>query len=414
MNCSIISVGTELLFGQIMNKNTVYLSQQLNEIGINVYHHFTVGDNSDRLKQILSHALSISDLIITTGGLGPTQDDLTKETVAELLNKKLELNDSAYQKICSYFKRADKLMTKNNEKQAFLPQDSIALPNDRGTAPGFILENKEKTIICLPGPPKEMEHMFCHYVKDYLKMKSPYRIYSRVLRFFGISESSLESHLIDLISNQSNPTIATYAKDGEVTVRLTAKTKDQDEANKIINSMIEKIRKRLNQYIYSYDNEELVEVVAKKLFEKNLKISCAESCTGGLIAYQLTTVPGISKCLDRGIVTYSNAAKIEELDVDPEVLEKQGPVSEETAKEMVLGLKAKTKSDICIAVTGIAGPQGGTKEKPVGLVYIAITYGENILCNQYNISGDRERVRNYTSLLAFNTVRKILEEADEY
>ncbi|MCT4618677.1 MAG: competence/damage-inducible protein A [Marinisporobacter sp.] len=409
MNCSIISVGTEILFGQIINTNTVYLSQELNQLGMNVYHHFTVGDNKDRLKETLEYALSKSDLIITTGGLGPTQDDLTKETIAQVAGKKLEMHKLSYEKICSYFKNLNRKMNENNIKQAYLPNDSIVLENRCGTAPGFIIEFDEKIVISLPGPPKEMKSMF-ESVKDYLKTKSKYTIYSKVLRFFGIGESSLETAIIDLINHQTNPTLATYAKTGEVSLRITAKAENEEKANQMISPVIKEIKSRLEEYIYSYEDEELVQVVAKKLLEKKISISFAESCTGGLIAAKLTDVSGISESLDRSIVTYSNRAKIEELGVNAETLKKYGAVSEEIAREMALGLKTVTGSDICLSITGIAGPGGGTEEKPVGLVYIGIAYGENIVCKEYKLFGDRNRIRNYTSMLAFNMIRKALEK----
>ncbi|MCT4606785.1 MAG: competence/damage-inducible protein A [Marinisporobacter sp.] len=409
MNCSIISVGTEILFGQIINTNTVYLSQELNQLGMNVYHHFTVGDNKDRLKETLDYALSKSDLIITTGGLGPTQDDLTKETIAQVAGKKLEMHESSYEKIYTYFKKLNRKMNENNIKQAYLPTDSIVLENRCGTAPGFIIEFDEKIVISLPGPPKEMKSMF-EFAKDYLKAKSKCTIYSKVLRFFGIGESSLETAIIDLINHQTNPTLATYAKIGEVSLRITAKAENEQKANQMISPVIKEIKNRLEEYIYSYEDEELVQVVAKKLLEKKISVSFAESCTGGLIAAKLTDISGISESLDRSIVTYSNQAKIEELGVNPETLKKYGAVSEETAREMALGLKRVTGSEVCLSVTGIAGPGGGTEEKPVGLVYIGLAYGENIVCNKYNIFGDRNRIRNYTSMLALNMIRKVLEK----
>ncbi|QZY56810.1 competence/damage-inducible protein A [Crassaminicella profunda] len=409
MNCSIISVGTEILFGQIVNTNTVYLSQELNGLGINVYHHFTAGDNENRLKDILDYALSKSDLIITTGGLGPTQDDLTKETIARVAGKKLEMHEPSFEKLCTYFKNLNRKMNENNIKQAYLPKDSIVLDNDCGTAPGFIIEFDGKIVISLPGPPKEMKSMF-ESVKDYLKTKSKDTIYSKVLRFFGIGESALETAIMDLINHQSNPTIATYAKEGEVSARITAKAENEAKAQEMIIPVINQIKNRLEEYIYSYNDEELVQVVAKKLLDEKVSVSFAESCTGGLIAAKLTSIPGISESLNRSIVTYSNEAKIEELGVKETTLKEHGAVSEETAREMVLGLKAATGSEICVSVTGIAGPGGGTKEKPVGLVYIGLAYKENIVCNQYNIFGDRNRIRNYTSMLALNMIRKVLEK----
>ncbi|TCO79883.1 competence/damage-inducible protein A [Marinisporobacter balticus] len=409
MNCSIISVGTEILFGQIVNTNTVYLSKELNGLGINVYHHFTVGDNTKRLEETLLYAMSKSDLIITTGGLGPTQDDLTKETIAQVLGKKLEIHKPSQSRLYNFFECCNKTMHENNLKQVYLPKDSIVLTNDCGTAPGFILDVDGKIFISMPGPPNEMKCMFNGYVKDFLKGKSQHIIHSKVLRFFGIGESALETALIDLIDNQTNPTIATYAKIGEVSVRITAKAENIEKAEKMTNDVIAEIKNRLGQYIYNYADEELVEVVSKKLLEKEVSISFAESCTAGLIASKLAATPGISKCLDRSIITYSNDAKIEELGVKEATLQKYGAVSEETAREMVLGLRNKTKSDLCLSVTGIAGPGGGSKEKPVGLVYIGMVYDKKVICNKYNVFGDRSRVRNYTSMLALNMIRKVLE-----
>jgi nicotinamide-nucleotide amidase len=300
-------------------------------------------------------------------------------------------------------------MNENNIKQAYLPKDSIVLDNDCGTAPGFIIEFDGKIVISLPGPPKEMKNMF-ESVKDYLKTKSKDTIYSKVLRFFGIGESALETAIMDLIDHQSNPTIATYAKEGEVSARITAKAENEAKAQEMIIPVINQIKNRVEEYIYSYNDEELVQVVAKKLLDQKVSVSFAESCTGGLIAAKLTSIPGISESLNRSIVTYSNEAKMEELGVKETTLKEHGAVSEETAREMVLGLKAVTGSEICVSVTGIAGPGGGTKEKPVGLVYIGLAYKENIVCNKYNIFGDRNRIRNYTNMLALNMIRKVLEK----
>ena len=409
MNCSIISVGTELLIGQITNTNSVYLSQQLNEIGISVLYHFTVGDNKSRFETILKDAMDKSDIIITTGGLGPTQDDLTKETIALSIDAPLLRHEPSYEKLCLTFKKLNRPMTENNIKQAYIPKDAIVLDNSCGTAPGFISDKKGKIIIALPGPPKEMITMFQGHVKKYLKEKEESIIHSKILRVFGMGESELETVLSDLITGQTNPTLATYAKEGEVSIRVTSKSESIEEATKKINCTISKIKDRIGEKIYSYDNEELKEVVAKKLVENEISISLAESCTGGLLASILTDIPGISQCFNRSLVTYSNSSKIEELGVTPDTLEKYGAVSESTATEMVVGLKNKTKSDLCIAITGIAGPDGGTEDKPVGLVYIAMYYKEKVICNRYHIWGDRNRVRNYSCLLALNLIRTIFD-----
>ncbi|AOT68219.1 competence/damage-inducible protein A [Geosporobacter ferrireducens] len=409
MNCALISIGTELLFGQIINTNTVYLSQQLNTLGINVYYHFTVGDNHQRLKEVLNYALQNADMVITTGGLGPTQDDLTRETIAKAMGKRLVLHAPSMKRLESFFRDLNRPMCENNKKQAYLPEGSIVLQNNNGTAPGFIIDHEGKVIISLPGPPKEMMGMFTEGVMEYLQEKSKATIYSRVLRFFGIGESALETELLDMISNQENPTLAPYAKEGEVSLRITAKAENDVKAMALIKPVIEEIRSRVGEYLYSEQDEELAEVVAKQLMEKQITISLAESCTGGLLAGRLTAVPGISKCFYSGYITYSNEAKAGMLGVKNATLEKYGAVSEETAKEMVMGLRKKQNSDLCVSITGIAGPDGGTDEKPVGLVYIGIMYKEQLTVHRLNTFGDRARIRNYTVLSALNAIRNAIK-----
>ena len=409
MNCSLISVGTELLFGQITNTNTVYLSQKLNLLGINVLYHNTVGDNPVRLKETLKYALDKSDLIITTGGLGPTQDDLTKEIVAEILEEPLTLHESYYERLETFFNRIHKKMTDNNVKQAYLPKGSFVFQNDVGTAPGFALSKNGKIVICMPGPPKEMKHMYEHYADQYLREKSSHIIHSRMLRFFGIGESSLETELLDLISDQTDPTLATYAKEGEVSLRITSKRSNLREAEDAVEKMIEKVDKKLGKYIYSYNDEELIEVVANKLMKHQISISLAESCTGGLLAAKLTEIPGISAVFDRGFVTYSYGAKIQELGVKKETLDHYGAVSQEIALEMVQGLKDVTGSSLCLAVTGIAGPGGATEEKPVGLVYVAMNFNNETFCQEFKLGRvDRNWNRQYTVLLMLDMINKAI------
>ncbi|RKD27725.1 nicotinamide-nucleotide amidase [Caminicella sporogenes DSM 14501] len=410
MNCSILSVGTELLMGQTINSNTFFLSRKLNELGYNVLYHFSVGDNPDRLENIFKTALDISDIVITTGGLGPTQDDLTKEIISRFIGKELKLNEDSLKKIKYYFEKINREMTDNNIKQAFIPEGAIVLPNDIGTAPGFILNENEKIIICLPGPPREMNLMFQNYVKPYLAEKSKYIIKSDIIKFFGIGESKLEWILQDLISNQTNPTLATYANEGELSLRITARGKSLEEAEKLINPIKQEIKKRLDKFIYSYNNQSLEEVVGDMLIRKNVSISLAESCTGGLLVSKLTSIPGISSVLDRAIVTYSNRAKIDELGVKRETLEKYGAVSKETAMEMAEGLKDITGSKICLSITGIAGPTGATSKKPVGLVYIGVSTDEKTFYYKYNFNGSRNKIRNYSAMTALNIIRKIIEK----
>ena len=275
MKSAILSVGTELLFGQITNTNSVFLSQQLNDLGIDVMYHYTVGDNPERLAEMIRQAFTDCDLIITTGGLGPTQDDLTKEVAAEVLHDELVLHDDILAIIEGYFKKLNRVMTENNKKQALLPSRAVVFDNDAGTAPGFALEENNKTIICMPGPPREMTRMFDRRVRPYLESKSDSIIYYKMIRTFGIGESMLETELFQWIDGQTDPTLATYAKEGEACLRITSKRKTMEEAKATVDDMIEKVNTKIGQYIYSYDDDELYQVVGKKLIEKHITISSA-------------------------------------------------------------------------------------------------------------------------------------------
>lgn len=410
MKSAIISVGTELLFGQITNTNSVYLSQQINALGIDVLYHFTVGDNPDRLEETILTALDKCDLVITTGGLGPTQDDLTKEVISKTMKNKLVLHQPSLEHIEGFFNKINRVMTENNIKQAFLPENAVIFDNEVGTAPGFALEDHGKIVICLPGPPREMMHMFLRKALPFLEEKSHHVIYYKMLRFFGLGESALEDKLKDMITEQTDPTIAPYAKEGEVALRVTSKRKNHQEAQLAVETQIEAIKARLGDYIYSYDNEELVEVVAKKLLDKDISISCAESCTGGLFAANLTGIPGISRVFDRSLVTYSNKAKVEELGVSELTLEKFGAVSFETAREMMDGLKRITGSRLCVSVTGISGPDGGSNDKPVGLVYLCASLDDQAICKEFSMRAmSRAWNRNYTVLLMLDIINKLID-----
>jgi len=409
MKSVILSVGTELLFGQITNTNSVYLSQQLNALGIDVMYHYTVGDNPKRVEDTLKGALENCDLVVTTGGLGPTQDDLTKEIVAQVMKDRLVLHKPSLEHIENFFNKLKRVMTDNNVKQAYLPEKAIVFDNEVGTAPGFALESDGKIVICMPGPPREMVHMFSKKVLPYLEQKSSSVIYYQMLRIFGLGESAVEDALEDLITGQTDPTIATYAKEGEVAIRVTSKKANKEEAAAAVADMIEKIRERIGEHIYSFDDEELVHVVARKLIERNISFSCAESCTGGLLSASLTEIPGISSVFDRGIVTYSNQAKVAELGVKQETIDKFGAVSFETALEMVEGLQAATGSRLCISVTGVAGPTGGTEEKPVGHVNMCAIFDGEKVCNEYKVRAvSRSWNRNYTVLLMLNMINKLI------
>jgi nicotinamide-nucleotide amidase len=373
MKTAILTVGTEILFGQIVNTNAAFLSQELNNLGFDVMYHYSVGDNPKRLEELVHIAFRDCDMVITTGGLGPTQDDLTKEVIAKAMGDKIVVNEQALEILKDNYERANRPMTPNNLKQANMPENAEILYNDQGTAPGFWLEKNGKIVVSMPGPPREMKNMFIKEVVPKLKKLQDSIIYYKILRIFGIGESKIETMLLPLIDGQTDPTIATYAKEGECSVRIASKSATKEQAEKAVEKMISEVKNIIGENIYSTDNEDLVEVVGKLLLERNISISCAESCTGGLFAGTLTSISGISKVFERGIVTYSNNAKIFELGVSPKTLETYGAVSSETAIEMVEGLKAKTGSDLCISITGITGPEA-TEGKPVGLIYIGICY----------------------------------------
>ena len=408
MNAEIIAVGTELLLGEILNTNAQFLSQNLSSLGIDVYFQTVVGDNEKRLKETFETALKRADVIILTGGLGPTKDDLTKETVAQAIGLSLTLHTESLEKIKSFFASIHREMSINNEKQAHLPKGCMVLENHHGTAPGCLIEHQQKVVVMLPGPPQEMKPMFAKYVYPYLRSKGTDIIYSRVLRIFGVGESTLEEKLNDLIENQYNPTIAPYAKQGEVALRITAKCESEETAKMMIEPLEKAIRQRLGTAVYGEGEVPLAQVVGMLLKEKGITVAVAESCTGGLLSEQITRVAGISKSFVTGVVTYSNASKIKLLNVSADTLYKYGAVSEHTALEMAEGVKKLGGTDIGISITGIAGPDGGTQEKPVGLVYIGMVTNDNRTYKQLNLAGDRLKIRSMTTMHALDMIRQHL------
>jgi nicotinamide-nucleotide amidase len=391
MKAEIITVGTEIMVGSILNTNSRYLSKKLTEIGIETLYHTSVDDNEDRLKEVINIALNRADIIITSGGLGPTQDDLTKEVVANALGLKLIKDVEIETALVNRFERLNRPMTDNNRKQANKPEGSEFIKNDNGTAPGIFVNNNNKKIIMLPGPPKELMHMFETYVIDIIK--EDFSILIKSINTIGIGESNLEVELKDLDIYEENFDIATFAKDGTVEIKIIGRGMDYKEVEKKLNEKISKIKEKVGKYIYGYDNISIAEVLINILKEKNYTISVCESCTGGKISSQITSIPGASMVFDRGIVTYSNSAKIDELGVNPETIDKFGAVSKETAYEMAKGLLEKTKSDIVVSTTGIAGPDGGSKEKPVGLVYMCIMNKNNYKVLDYIFTGDRASIQ---------------------
>jgi len=408
MNAEIIAVGTELLMGQIANTNAQYLSARLADLGINVYFHSVVGDNPGRLKACLKQALGRLDIVITTGGLGPTKDDLTKETIAEALGLPLVLHQESLEYIKEFFEKLNRRMCENNVKQAYLPAGCKVIPNRNGTAPGCIVEQGGKTVVMLPGPPRELIPMFEDTVFPHFAGRTGQVIGSKMLKIFGIGESEMETRIMDMVERQSNPTIAPYADMGEISLRVTARGHDRDEVESLIAPVVDDIKERLHPHVYSDAGQSMEEVVIGLLAEKGLTLSTAESCTGGMLASRIVGVPGASRVFDRGFVTYSNEAKIRELGVRQETLDTFGAVSRETAEEMAKGLAEKTGTSAGLAITGIAGPDGGTAEKPVGLVYVAAFLNGRIETQKLNLRGDRQRVRTVSCLHALDLLRKML------
>ncbi|GFN36468.1 competence/damage-inducible protein A [Tepidimicrobium xylanilyticum] len=405
MKAEIISVGTEIILGNILNTNTNYLSKKLWEIGIDVLYHTSIKDDPKLLKEVLNIGLERSDLLIFTGGLGPTSDDMTKEIVCKTLGIEMELNKRAEEDIKEYFNRLNKPMTYTNIKQAYLPKGAKHLINEIGTAPGVYIEYGSRRIVLLPGPPKEMALMFNKYVVPLIKQD--YIIKVKTINTIGIGESTLETVLADLIGNQ-NPTVATYAKEGLVDIKIVAKGHNTERVNFLLDEMVGKISSRISEFIYSYEDEKIEEVIVNKLRRKKIKIAICESCTGGLITSKLTRVPGASEVLERGIVTYSNISKIEEVGVKRSTLERYGAVSKEVALEMARGLYDKTNVDIAVSTTGIAGPTGGSELKPVGLVFMSIVTKDNSYVIKSIFNGDRESIQNRASIKVFDELRKIL------
>jgi nicotinamide-nucleotide amidase len=371
MNAEIISVGTELLLGHTINTDTAYVARELSAIGVNLLFSCTVGDNPERLKTALQSALSRSDLVITTGGLGPTGDDLTKETIAETAGKKLVLHQESMGRILNYFK--GRVLGETQQKQAMLPQGCTVFPNDWGTAPGCGFETDEgKVLIMLPGPPSELIPMLKNYAVPYLTKDEKAVISSKIVRVFGLGEGFVAEKITDL-TDCANPTSATYAKDGEMFVRVTARAQNELTADAMCAPVVDKLKSRLGNFIYGIDVESLEEVVVTELAKRKLHLACAESCTGGLLSSRITDIPGASEVFHMGAVTYANEIKTLLLDVPEETLKQYGAVSEQTARAMAEGVRKKSGSELGIGITGIAGPGGGTEEKPVGLVYLALS-----------------------------------------
>lgn len=407
----IISVGTELLLGNVVNSDAQMLSQKLSELGLNVYYHTVVGDNPDRLKQAVEIAKDRADIIITTGGLGPTCDDLTKQTLAETFGKKLVLHQDIADELRQWFARRGQVMTENNLQQAQLPEDCTIFPNDCGTAPGCAFEAEGKHVLMLPGPPSECRAMFDKQAMPYLSALSEGVIVSRTLKIFGMGESKMESLLRERMNEMTNPTLAPYAKEGECELRITAKAEDETEARRLIAPVEEEVRELLGDVVYGVDVPNLETAILERLKENGMTLGTAESCTGGLIAKRMTDVPGSSVVFKGGVVSYCNEVKVNVLGVPEALLEEYGAVSEPVAKAMAEGARRALSCDLAVATTGVAGPGADEQGNPAGLVYIALATEGYVRVRTMTLSGaTRERVRTTAAHHAFDLVRKYLDD----
>lgn len=409
MVVELISVGTEILLGNIVNTNAAYLSEKCAQLGLSLFYETSVGDNEQRLTEVLQKALKRSDIVILSGGLGPTQDDLTKEISAKVCGKKLVMDEHSRELIQSYFANSRVAnITENNWKQAMVPEGCIVVDNHNGTAPGIIIETNGKSVILLPGPPNELKPMFERDIFPYLNRLQPEVLYSVMVKMCGPGESAVETQIRDLIDTQTNPTIATYAKTGEVHLRVTAKASDEEAAKTLVKPMVEELQKRFAGDIYTMEEHvSLEEAVLELLKERGETLTTAESLTGGMLSARVTNVSGASEVFKQGFVTYCNEAKQMLLQVREETLCKYGAVSEQTAREMAENGARLTGADACVALTGIAGPNA-SEGKPVGLVYIACHYRGTTAVREFHFNGERAKIRESAVVKALTLLRSCI------
>lgn len=409
----ILCVGTELLLGDIVNTNAAFLSRELAALGFCVYHHSVVGDNPERLSRALADAFERVDTVVMSGGLGPTKDDLTKETVASYFGLELEPDEALLASIKDYFKRTGRTMSPNNEKQAYIPKGATVFQNRYGTAPALAIEKDGKRAVMLPGPPVELVPIFREEVVPYLKSKSTHAIVSKNVNIIGMGESYVAQKLDSLLTESENPTVAPYCKEGEVRLRITARSDEYETAEKMCDETVKEIENsEIGDFIYGIDAPSIEKVLVDKLCERGLTLSAAESCTGGLIAKRITDIPGCSQVFLGGCVTYTNEIKERLLGVSHETLEKYGAVSYQTAMEMARGVRERTGSDVGISATGIAGPGGGSEETPVGTVFLGISTAEGDNYRKLSLSSNRGRdfIRIVSATNAYDMVLKWLND----
>lgn len=408
-NAEILCVGTELLLGEVVNTNAAYLCRELARLGISVYHTSVVGDNPHRLEDAVKNALANSDLLILTGGLGPTYDDLTKETVAACLGLPMIRDEKILLEIEEYFTSLGRPMPENNAKQADIPAGAQAIPNHTGTAPGIYVEADNKVIVLLPGPPFEMQPMFEEFVFPRLRKMSDKVLVSHNMHIMGMGESEVETHILDLMQNSANPSLAPYAKEGEMRLRVGALASSEDEGEEMCRDMIEKVMSTpVGKYVYALDAENIEKLLVKKLSEKKLTLSVAESCTSGYFGKRITDIAGASSVFVGGFITYSNEMKVKMLGVSEETLQKHTAVSPEVAVEMAQGTRAITGSDIAISITGEAGPTSATGQS-VGTVFVGISTADETYSIPVKISSrrDREYIRK---VAASHAMREIIQK----
>ena len=409
MVVELISVGTEILLGNIVNTNAAFLAEKCAGLGLSCYYQDVVGDNEERLSETIRLALSRADILLLSGGLGPTQDDLTKEVAAKVMGKLLYLHEESKTAIQQYFERKGMEITDNNWKQAMVPEGCIVVDNPNGTAPGIIMAQEGKHVILMPGPPNEMIPMFETSIMPYLSELQSCVIYSQTVKICGIGESKAETMVADLIEQQTNPTIATYAKTGEVHLRVTARAEDEKAAKKLVKPMVKELKGRFGNNIYTTDSEVTLETSVVDLLQANGLTACTvESCTGGMLAARLINVPGVSEVFKSGYITYSNKSKRSLLGIKKNILLKHGAVSDKIAREMAKGAAMLAKTDVSVSTTGIAGPDGGSEEKPVGLVYIACNVRGTIEVRECHFSGNRTKIRESTVSAALSLMRECI------
>lgn len=415
MIAEIVAVGTELLMGQVLNTDAQYIARRLSELGVTLHRQVVVGDNPARIREAIHTAIGRADVVITTGGLGPTADDITKETCAEALGLPMERSPEAEKQVRGWFERNNYPMTENNLRQADFAKGAIILENHNGTAPACIVEKDGKAVINLPGPPRELMPLFAESVAPYLARRSGAVIVSRYMRVFGMGESAVESRLHDMMENSLNPTVAPYCSTGEVQLRLTVRVAHESEAAALLDPAEREIRARLGNVLYAMTDDPeytMEQALVKALCAAKKTMVTAESCTGGMIASKIVNVSGASDVFLEGCVTYSNAAKMRTLGVKAETLEKFDAVSRETALEMAEGARRRADADYAVSVTGLAGPGGGTPEKPVGTVWLGLATREGVQARLLQLHGNRERIRTLAALNAMHWVLETVEKEE--